>query len=53
MYKEQAGNVLILDAGDAMHGTTLANLVEGASVVEIMNAVGYDAMAAGSTRLPL
>jgi 5'-nucleotidase len=48
MYKEQAGNVLVLDAGDAMHGTTLANLVEGSSVAEVMNAVGYDAMAAGN-----
>lgn len=48
MYREQAGNVLLLDAGDAMHGTTLANLVEGSSVAEVMNEVGYDAMTAGN-----
>lgn len=48
MYREQADNVLLLDAGDAMHGTTLATLVKGESIAQVMNAVGYDAMAAGN-----
>lgn len=48
MYRDQADNVLVLDAGDAMHGTTLATLVEGESIVQVMNMIGYDAMAAGN-----
>ncbi|MCF7940427.1 MAG: 5'-nucleotidase C-terminal domain-containing protein [Spirochaetia bacterium] len=48
MYREQADNVLLLDAGDAMHGTTLATLVQGESIAQVMNTVGYDAMAAGN-----
>ncbi|MTI67151.1 MAG: LysM peptidoglycan-binding domain-containing protein [Firmicutes bacterium] len=41
-------NMLVLDAGDAFHGQTIASLVEGESIVEIMNTIGYDAMAAGN-----
>ncbi len=41
-------NLLLLDAGDTFHGQTIATLVEGESVVTIMNAMGYDAMAAGN-----
>lgn len=41
-------NVLVLDAGDTLHGTVFANTVQGMSVVEIMNAVGYSAMAPGN-----
>lgn len=40
--------VLLLDAGDALHGTTFATLVEGESIVEIMNYIGYDAMVPGN-----
>ncbi len=40
--------VLVLDAGDAFHGQTIATLVEGESIVKIMNTIGYDAMAAGN-----
>jgi len=47
-YLRERTNVLLLDAGDAVHGTTFANLTEGASIIELMNAVGYDAMAAGN-----
>lgn len=42
------GNVLLLDAGDTLHGTVFANSVKGESIVEVMNAVGYDAMAPGN-----
>jgi len=41
-------NTLLLDAGDSFHGTTFATLEEGASVVKLMNAMKYDALAAGN-----
>jgi len=41
-------NLLLLDAGDTFHGQTIATLVEGESIVTIMNSMGYDAMAAGN-----
>ena len=41
-------NVLILDAGDTLHGQVTANLTKGASMVELMNAVGYSAMVFGN-----
>ncbi|MGM0431354.1 MAG: bifunctional metallophosphatase/5'-nucleotidase [Spirochaetota bacterium] len=48
MYRQQAKHVLLLDAGDALHGTPFTNLFEGESMVELMNAIGYDAMSAGN-----
>lgn len=39
---------ILLDAGDTFHGTTFATLEEGSSIVDIMNKIGYDAMAAGN-----
>jgi len=48
LAKETAGNVLILDAGDALHGQTTAILSKGAAMVELMNAVGYSAMVTGN-----
>ena len=39
---------MLLDAGDTFHGTTFATLQKGRSIVEVMNEVGYDAMAAGN-----
>jgi 5'-nucleotidase / UDP-sugar diphosphatase len=41
-------NTLLLDAGDTLHGQTIANLEQGASIVRLMNAVGFDAMASGN-----
>ncbi|MFO7888664.1 MAG: 5'-nucleotidase C-terminal domain-containing protein [Eubacteriales bacterium] len=41
-------NTLVLDAGDALHGQTIATLVEGESIIKIFNEIGYDAMAAGN-----
>lgn len=46
--KEENPNVLVLDAGDTFHGTTIASLVEGESIVQIMNMIGYDAMSPGN-----
>lgn len=45
---EYPGKVLLLDAGDAWHGTNIANVFQGESVVEVMNAMGYDAMVLGN-----
>jgi 2',3'-cyclic-nucleotide 2'-phosphodiesterase (5'-nucleotidase family) len=41
-------NVILLDAGDAIHGTVFAALSDGESVVKIMNEMGYDAMTTGN-----
>lgn len=42
------GNVLVMDAGDTLHGTIFANAVRGESIAEIMNAIGYDVMTPGN-----
>lgn len=47
-YKSKNPNTLIVDGGDAVHGTTFATLVGGESVVEAMNAMGYDVMVPGN-----
>lgn len=39
---------IIVDAGDALHGQTIATLERGESIVNIMNKVGYDVMAPGN-----
>jgi len=46
--KAKNSNVLLLDAGDAFHGTTLVTLSEGEAAVRVMNAMGYDAMTPGN-----
>ncbi|WLR51437.1 5'-nucleotidase C-terminal domain-containing protein [Bacillus tianshenii] len=46
--RKENENVLLLDAGDTFHGTTFATLVDGESITEVMNHVGYDAMTAGN-----
>lgn len=47
-YEQQNPNTLLLDAGDTFHGTTFATLEQGGSIADVMNAVGYDGMAAGN-----
>ena len=47
-YMAQGAEVLVLDAGDALHGYPIANLSQGENIVEIMNAVGYTAMTPGN-----
>nr|WP_317413984.1 bifunctional UDP-sugar hydrolase/5'-nucleotidase [uncultured Solibaculum sp.] len=39
---------LVLDAGDLFHGQAFATLEEGASIAELVKAVGYDAMTPGN-----
>lgn len=47
--KRAAGeNVLLLDAGDHVQGTAFGGMDEGASIIKIMNAAGYDAAAVGN-----
>jgi 5'-nucleotidase/UDP-sugar diphosphatase len=41
-------NTLVLDAGDALHGLPFANLEQGASIVKLMGASGYDYMTTGN-----
>lgn len=41
-------NVLLLDAGDHVQGTAFGGLDEGASIIRIMNAAGYQAAAIGN-----
>ena len=47
---ERATNphVLLLEAGDAFHGLSIANLSQGKAIVEIMNAMEFDAMVPGN-----
>jgi len=46
----KAGNpdVILLDVGDAPYNTNVANLFEGRPVIEVMNYMGYNAMAIGN-----
>lgn len=46
--KQQNPNTLVLDAGDTFHGQTIATLSKGQSIANIMNTIGYDAMAPGN-----
>lgn len=39
---------ILVDAGDALHGQTLATLTLGESIVKIMNKTGYDIMVPGN-----
>ena len=45
---EKGDNVIILNAGDALHGTNIVNLFEGKPMVEALKAIGVDAMAVGN-----
>ena len=42
--EERYGKTLMLDTGDAWQGTGIALLTKGMSVVNVQNAMGYDAM---------
>ncbi len=41
-------NVLLLDAGDTLHGQTFATLTKGENIVKLMNLMKYDAMTPGN-----
>lgn len=38
------GRTLLLDAGDAWYGSAIGLLTDGRAIVQVMNAMGYDAM---------
>lgn len=42
------GNVLLVDAGDILHGQPIVNFDEGEVMVDVMNEVGYEYMTAGN-----
>ena len=46
--KAENPNVLLFNAGDTLHGTTLATVSKGESIVNLMDAVGFDAMVPGN-----
>ena len=48
MAESVTDDILLLDAGDTLHGTNLANMFEGQTVLEIMDMIGYDAMVPGN-----
>lgn len=44
----EEGNVLLLDAGDVVHGTVDVTLSEGEAMIKLMNLVGFDALVPGN-----
>ena len=48
MGRSVTDNILVLDAGDVLHGTNLANVFEGESVGQLLAMLGYDAVAPGN-----
>lgn len=47
-FRVKQPNTLLIDCGDAPYNTNITNLFEGKSTIEIMNEMGYDAMAIGN-----
>ncbi len=47
-YTAESDMKLVLDSGDLYHGQSFATLVQGSSVAQLIQACGYDAMAAGN-----
>ncbi len=48
MVRAENPNVLLLDAGDTLHGQTFATLSKGENIVSLMNLMKYDAMTPGN-----
>jgi 2',3'-cyclic-nucleotide 2'-phosphodiesterase (5'-nucleotidase family) len=48
LQSESGIEPILVDAGDAIHGQTLATLTKGESIIKIMNKVGYDVMTPGN-----
>lgn len=46
--KAKNPNTLVLDAGDVLHGQTIATISKGESIIRLMNAIGYDALTPGN-----
>jgi len=48
LIRQEAGNVLLLDAGDVFQGTPYFNRYNGHLEMQVMQAMGYDAMTMGN-----
>ena len=48
LRSEVSGKALVVDSGDTWHGSGLSLFDRGASMVKVMNAIGYDAMVPGN-----
>ncbi|MFV0393002.1 MAG: bifunctional metallophosphatase/5'-nucleotidase [Coprobacillaceae bacterium] len=46
--KATTANSILVDAGDAAQGSTLATYTNGKGIIELMNTVGYDGMTLGN-----
>lgn len=46
--KTLSPNVLVLDAGDTLHGMPIVNISKGENAVKVLDAVGYEYMALGN-----
>lgn len=47
-YKDSLENVLLVDAGDAIQGTAYGGMDDGATIIKLMNAAGYDLATLGN-----
>ena len=47
-YQNAGKKVLLVDAGDHVQGTAYGTMDQGASIIELMNAAGYDAATPGN-----
>lgn len=47
-YAAAGENVLLVDAGDHVQGTAYGSMDEGASIIQLMNAAGYDVATLGN-----
>ena len=47
-YRDAGKPVLLVDAGDHVQGTAYGSMDEGASIIELMNAAGYDVATPGN-----
>ena len=45
---KQAAGVLLVDAGDAIQGTAYGSMDKGETIIDLMNAAGYDAATLGN-----
>ena len=47
-YQNAGNDVLLVDAGDHVQGTAYGSMDEGASIIKLMNAAGYDVATPGN-----
>ena len=47
-YQDAGKKVLLVDAGDHVQGTAYGSMYQGASIIELMNAAGYDVATPGN-----